>query len=142
MRKNNISRGDIFYVTDNPERPETGAEIWANRPALIVSNDVFNNTSNVVQIVYLSTSAKKKPNPTHIFVKSGAKTAIALCEQIHTVDMSRLTDYIGHATIEEMNDIDGALLFTLQINHGKNPQGIFKKYQKQLDKYLLAEDPQ
>lgn len=138
MRKN-ISRGDIFYVIDNPAKPATGAEIWADRPALIVSNDVLNTTSNAVQIVFLSTSTKKKPNPTHIAVTSGTKKAIAMCEQIHTVDISRLTDFIGHISPEEMDDIDGGLLFALQINRGKNPQGIFKKYQKQLEEYRLAE---
>lgn len=60
---------------------------------------------------------------------------MALCEQIHTVDKSRLTDYIGSATPEEMNGVDEAMLFALQINHGKNPQGIFKKYEKQVTKY-------
>ena len=131
----NIKRGDIFYITDNPNRPETGAEIWANRPGLIVSNNVLNKTSQVVQIVFLSTSERKKPSPTHIPVTSGNKIATALCEQIHTVDKSRLTDYIGSATPEEMNDVDEAMLFALQINHGKNPQGIFKKYEKQIMKY-------
>lgn len=130
-----IKRGDIFYITDNPNKPETGAEIWANRPGLIVSNNVLNKTSQVVQIVFLSTSNRKKPSPTHTNVTSGNKTAMALCEQIHTVDKSRLTDYIGSATPEEMNGVDEAMLFALQINHGKNPQGIFKKYEKQVTKY-------
>ena len=58
-----------------------------------------------------------------------------MCEQIHTVDISRLTDYIGTVPDEEMDDVEGAMLFALQINRGKNPQGIFKKYQKQLEKY-------
>ena len=50
-------------------------------------------------------------------------------------------DYIGTISDDEMNDVDGALLFALQINRGKNPQGIFKKYEKQLLKYpnLLTE---
>lgn len=136
-----IKRGDIFYIVDDPNHTAIGAEIWADRPGLIVSNNVLNKTSNAIQIVYLSTSDRKKPSPTHVPVTSGTKTATALCEQIHTVDVSRLTDYIGTISDDEMNDVDGALLFALQINRGKNPQGIFKKYEKQLLKYpnLLTE---
>ena len=123
-----IKRGDIFYIIDNPDKPETGAEIWANRPGLIVSNNALNKTSQVVQIVFLSTSNRKRPSPTHTNVTSGTKIAMALCEQI----------YIGTATPEEMNNVDEALLFALQINHGKNPQGIFKKYEKYLQTYACA----
>ena len=59
-----IKRGDIFYITDDPNRPAIGAEIWSDRPAIIVSNNVLNRTSKAIQIVYLSTSEKKKPSPT------------------------------------------------------------------------------
>ena len=131
----NIKRGDIFYVTEDPEHPPIGAEIWPDRAGLIVSADVFNRTSHAVMIVYLSTSEKKKPCPTHIPVTSGNRTAIAQCEQIHTVDISRLTDYFGSVTAEEMDEVEAGMLFGLQINRGKNPQGIFRKYQRQLDKY-------
>ena len=100
-----IKRGDIFYITDDPTRPAIGAEIWSDRPAIIVSNNVLNRTSNAIQIVYLSTSEKKKPSPTHVQVTSGTKKATAMCEQIHTVDISRLTDYIGTVPEEEMDDV-------------------------------------
>ena len=131
----NINRGDIFYITEDPKRSPTGAEIWSDRPGLVISNDALNKTSNCVEIVYLTTSPNKKPAPTHVSVQSGNKTATAMCEQIHTVDKARLTDFIGAITEDEMADIEGALLFSLQINRGRNPQGIFKKFQRMLDKY-------
>lgn len=127
-----VKRGDIFYVTENPASPPTGAEIWPNRAAVVVSADVFNRTSSAVEVVYLSTSTRKKPCPTHVTVTSSRKKAIAMCEQIHSVDKSRLKDFMGHVSDEEMEDIEGGILFGLQINRGKNPQGIFRKYQLQL----------
>jgi len=125
-------RGDIYYIVGDPDRPEKGAETWSDRPGIIISNDVLNRTSRAVTVAYLSTS-KKRPAPTHADVTSGNKQAVAMCEQICTVDKSRLADYIGTATKDEMNDLDGAILFALQINKGKRPDGIFKKYQRMLE---------
>lgn len=126
-------RGDIYYIVSDPQRHEVGSETWSDRPGIIVSNDVLNKTSGVVSIAYLSTSPNRRPSPTHPTVTSNGKPAVALCEQLQTVDKSRLADYIGTAAKEEMDDVDGAILFALQINKGKRPDGIFKKYQKQLD---------
>lgn len=135
--KNRISRGDIFYIDGDPNNPPIGAEMWSDRAGLIVSNNGINNHSDAVQIVYLSTSKKKHLSPTHVSVTSGNKTAIAICEQIHTVDKSRLKDYFGSATESEMKEIDEALLFGLQINTGRNPQGIFRKWENYLRKYKI-----
>ena len=132
-----IHRGDIFYVTDDPSRPSIGAEIWPNRAALVVSNDSINAHSDAIQIVYLSTSDKKRPSPTHIYVTSGKRRAIALCEQIHTVDISRICGKFGHASDSEMDDVSSALMFGLQINHGTSPQGIFKKWERYITTYNL-----
>ena len=126
-------RGEIYYVESDPSRPEKGSETWADRPGLIVSNDVLNRTSGAVTVVWLSTSPKRRPSPTHAEVTSGTKMAIAMCEQISTVDKSRLSDRLGQASKTEMDDVDGAILFALQINKGKRPDGIFRKYQRQLE---------
>lgn len=133
--KRQIHRGDIFYIIGDPNNPPIGSEIWSDRAGLIVSNDGINKTSNAVEIVYLSTSKSKRLSPSHIPVQSGNKTALAICEQIHTVDISRLTDYMGHVSDEEMENVDAGCLFGLQINHGRNPQGIFRKWENYLRTY-------
>lgn len=133
-----IKRGDIFYIIDDPNKPSIGSEIWPNRAGLIVSNDGSNSASNAVEIVYLSTSDRKKPSPTHVTITSGNKKAIALCEQIHSVDISRLTDKFGHVPDNQMDEINSALMFSLQINTSKhNPQGIFKKWERYVKQYNL-----
>lgn len=129
---NNIKKGAIFYVVEDPDDPSIGNEIWPNRPAVIVSNDALNRNSGVVGIVYLSTSPRKYPAPTHVTVTSGTKTATALCEQIHTVSTERLKDYIGCITESEIRSVEQAIMFTLGINTGTNPQGIFKKFERHL----------
>lgn len=130
-----IQRGDILYIIGDDEHPPVGNEIWSDRMALVVSNNSLNKRSGILEIVYLSTSETKRLAPTHIPIKSGNKIALTQCEQVHTVDISRVKEYVGKATEEEMDEVDGALLFSLGINRGKNPQGIFRKWENYLKKY-------
>lgn len=111
--KNNIqkiARGDIFIIEN---RNAYGHEQKNNRPAIIVSNDLNNKHSTTVEIVYLTTKCKKKL-PTHIEVV-GRMLSIALCEQITTIDKSRLRDYIRTCTEQEMKEIDKALAISLAL---------------------------
>lgn len=61
-----VSRGDVFYLTGSGGK-RVGSEQDQNRPCVIVSNDIGNKHSTVVEIVYLST-ANKRPLPTHCTV--------------------------------------------------------------------------
>lgn len=135
-------RGELYYVTEDPEHPSYGSEIWSNRIGLIVSNDTINKTSNCVEITYLTTSPKKQQflSPTHICVTSNQKTAIAMCEQIHSVDIHRLENFIGTITNEQLSDINSALLFSLGINKSNSPQGIFKKWEKYMQQNPALKD--
>lgn len=93
----------------------TGSEQTADRPAVIVSNDIGNRHAPIVELVYLTT--RKKVNlPTHVYIGSAEKPSIALCEQIVTVCKSRLQRHIGSVTAEEMQNIDKALTKSLGIH--------------------------
>lgn len=106
-----IHRGDVFYVNQS----ETiGSEQRSGRPAIIVSNPACNEHSPVVEVVYL-TCQYKKPMPTHVRIESIGRRSTALCEQITSVDVSRLGDYKGHLTDEEMEMVDRALMCSLNI---------------------------
>ena len=86
-----IERGDIFYVGLTPF--VTGREQLAGRPGIIVSNDQNNLHSETVEVVYCTT--RYKPNlPTHTTVLSTPYESTVLCEQVTTVDISRLGNYI------------------------------------------------
>lgn len=130
-------RGDIYYITDNPNKPSIGKELWSNRVGIVVSHDSGNKHSGFVQVVYLSTSQRKRLGPTHIPVFSSNKPAMALCEQIYTVDNSRLKTFIGRATDEEMYNISQGMMFGLGINFGTSPQGIFHKWEHMIIEYNL-----
>ncbi len=105
-------RGDIFVV--NKFYGIVGSEQDSGRPAVIVSNNVGNQHSECVEIVYLTTK-DKKPLPTHTEVLCKVPST-ALCEQVHTVYKERLGDFIRSATGAEMAAIDEALKISLDLN--------------------------
>ena len=128
-----INRGDIFYI----HREETvGSEQHSGRPAIIVSNDECNENSSVVEIVFL-TCRHKRPLPTHVKIESIGRRSTALCEQITSVDISRLGDYKGHVTDEEMRKIDAALMCSLGL-HPLAQQTAFLPTTEKVDDATLA----
>ena len=107
-----MKRGDIYFI----ERGySVGSEQRAGRPAIIVSNDKCNDNSDVVEVVYLTTQPKSDL-PTHVDIRSAPKESIALCEQINSVFVDRVGDYIGTCTDYEMMLIDAALAISLGLN--------------------------
>lgn len=65
-----IKRGQIYFIKSN--RREQGAEIWGDRPAVIVSCDKLAETSPTVQLCYMTTRPKKDL-PTHFITEGGVK---------------------------------------------------------------------
>lgn len=107
-----FARGEVYYVY--PNYAETGSEQWSGRPAVIVSADVINRHSACVEVVYLTTRPKTD-YPTHVLVNATGRQSTAICEQITSVDKSRLNDCYGKCTPKEMSAIDDALRISLGI---------------------------
>ena len=108
-----MRRGDIYFVERGYN--EIGSEQRAGRPAIIVSNDKCNETSNVVEVVYLTTQPKNDL-PTHVDIRSAPKESIALCEQINSIFVDRIGDYIASCTEHEMMMVDAALAISLGLD--------------------------
>lgn len=126
-------KGDIWMVNADPQRETVGTEMWANRPGVIVSGHVTNNRAGFVQVVYLSTSAKKRSGPTHIEIKRpGHRDAMALCEQIHTVDISRLRYHMGTVPGFILKDIDAAIALNLSLGRNPDTYGLFHKWEEHI----------
>lgn len=114
-----VRRGDIFYVCKSEEET-TGAEQWAGRPAVIVSNDKANQYSDIVEVVYL-TGKTKTPLPTHVNVIAKIPS-LALCEQITSVSKKRLGEYVKSCTTKEMQEIDRALAVSIGLVAATQPE--------------------
>lgn len=137
-----FQKGDIWMVIDDPAQPPIGTELWSNRPAIIVSNNVTGNHSGFVQVVYLTTSTSKRSGPTHIMVPAPLMgknqphdEVMALCEQIHTVDVSRLRQQLGALSRNRMHEIDQALALTLSIGRNPDSYALFKKWEKYIQQF-------
>ncbi len=108
-----MKRGEIYYVHLSAE-DVVGSEQRAGRPAIIVSNDLNNEHSGTVEIVYMTT--QHKPDlPTHVAINSTGRPSTALCEQIHTVSKQRIGNYAGTCTRQEMEIVNIALLVSLGL---------------------------
>lgn len=107
MNNLDVRRGDIWFID---YEKSNGSEQHGTRPAVIVSNDTGNYYSPIVEVVWLTT-ADKKMLPTHVRLGN----SLALCEQIHTVDKSRLLSLQRICTEKEMKHINRALMISLGI---------------------------
>lgn len=108
----NIKRGEIFYIARGGAT--NGSEQFADRPAVVVSNDKNNMHSGVIEVVYLTT-APKTDLPTHVTIRSTGRTSTVLCEQVTSVSVDRVNNYIGQVSEQEMKNIDIALMISLAI---------------------------
>ena len=94
-----------------------GSEQFADRPAVVVSNDENNKHSGVIEVVYMTTQPKTDL-PTHVTVRSTGRLSTVLCEQVSSVSTDRVNNYIGQVSEQEMKNIDIALMISLQLSGG------------------------
>lgn len=111
-----FTRGEIYYIHSFPT---VGHEQRSGRPAVIVSNNEINATSGVVEVCYLT--LKEKPNlPTHVFIDRGpCINSTILCEQITTVSIDKVGDYMCRIPDYLEVSLDLALKSSLGLNPSK-----------------------
>lgn len=129
MSEQRYYRGQIYYVYP---KERTGNEQEGGRPAVIVSNDVGNEFSNVVEVVYLTTR-EKKPLPTHVSIQSARYPSTALCEQIESVDKARIGNYINEVTQGELKGLECAMLISLEISCGLKGSKALETWRKMME---------
>lgn len=64
----------------------------------------------------LNVSQPKTDLPTHVTVRSTGRPSTVLCEQVYSVSTERIGTYIGECTDKEMENIDIALMISLQLD--------------------------
>lgn len=112
----NIRRGDIWMADLTSHQAEANGKI---RPVVIVQNNVGNDRSDSF-IAAVITSKKKKPMPTHVYMRMCCglrKDSTILCEHLVTVTQSMLIKQIGtivNTKYERM--LNNALCASLQLN--------------------------
>lgn len=133
---NEIRRGEIFYIARGGAT--NGSEQFADRPAVVVSNDENNKHSGVIEVVYMTTQPKTDL-PTHVTVRSTGRLSTVLREQVSSVSTDRVNNYIGQVSEQEMKNIDIALMISLQLSGGgktsKQYNETIQKQQEEIEYY-------
>lgn len=92
-----------------------GSEQGKTRACVILQNDVGNRYSPTTIIAPLTTKIKNMSMPTHAFIYRNntnnlKEDSMVMCEQIRTVDKSRIQSIIGMVDNGDMSNIFKAYL--------------------------------
>lgn len=106
-----MNRGDVYWVDLEPTR---GSEINKLRPCVLVGATPMNKARRTVVVVPLSTSATARP-PVVVSVICLERSVAAVCDQIRTVDKSRLVKVAGKLSLADLATLDDALRQVLSL---------------------------
>ena len=110
-------RGEIWDVNWSPGR---GAEQQGTRPALIIQNDRGNASSAYPLTIVASMSRTERELSLHVRIAPNDENGLTdrtdvKCEQVMTVEKSRLLRRRGAITPEELAKVDLALKLSLNL---------------------------
>ena len=111
----NFKRGQIYYADLSPVK---GSEQGGYRPVLIIQNDVGNKYAPTVIVAVITSRHTKAKLPTHIWLNDECglpRESMVECEQVRTLDKSRLKDFIGAVSDEVMAEIDKGLKISFEL---------------------------
>src|ERR1700724_103794 len=110
-------RGEIWDVNWSPGR---GAEQQGTHPALIIQNDRGNASPSYPLTIVASMSRTERELPLHVRIAPTEENGLTdytdvKCEQIMTIEKSRLMRRRGSSTGEENTRVDAALKLSLNL---------------------------
>lgn len=113
-----MRRGEIYYVDLSGTR---GSEVSKERPCIIIQNDVGNKFGATTIIVPISHKSRRLL-PTQMeltcdMLESGltAIDGVVQCEQVRTVDKTRVGTLLGALTPEALKILNKALLISMGL---------------------------
>jgi len=110
-------RGEIWDVNWSPGR---GAEQKGIRPALIIQNDRGNASLTYPLTIVASMTRTERELPLHVRIAPSEENGLTdftdvKCEQVMTIEKSRLMRRRGSITSEELAKVDVALKLSLDL---------------------------
>ncbi len=109
------SRGEVWLVNLNPVR---GHEQAGTRPALIISEDVFNHgPAGLVVVVPLTTRERRVPLHVAIDPPQGGvqERSFAKCEDVRSISSERLIERWGQVSEETLQAVEDRLRILLGL---------------------------
>ena len=111
-----IRRGQIYVANLDPV---VGKEISKTRPVVVVSNNTNNEFSGTVTVLPLTTGRLERIYPFEVFLAKGVgnlpKDSKVKCDQIRTLDKSRLVALVGTLRKREVEQIEKSLRIHLAL---------------------------
>src|SRR5579872_4358938 len=110
-------RGEIWDVNWSPGR---GAEQQGTRPALIIQNDRGNGSLSYPLTIVASMSRTERELPLHVRIAPNEENGLSdftdvKCEQLMTIEKTRLLRRRGTITPDELTRVDLALRLSLNL---------------------------
>lgn len=130
MKVQKFKRGQIWWYEYNGTQYD-GSVMGKTRPVIIVSNDAANAFSNCL-IGIPCTTQEKKDMPTHLTTSIHGTRSTLLAENLISININRLTDFIGVVDDELMNEINNILAVAVGLKE-------CDKYQDTVDSTELTQ---
>ena len=108
-------KGDVFYILNGTS--DANGDTKPGRPAVVVSNDHLSQTSDWINVVYMTTQPKKAM-PEHVTLFSGDKypQSTVMCERVCCISKNKLGQFMRHLSDNEIERLDAALMVSLGIS--------------------------
>ncbi len=107
-------RGEVWLVSLDPT---VGREIKKTRPAVVVSNDIYNEHNWVVLVMPLTSSGNATYDQVVIEPPEGglSNPSVTLPDQVRAVDRKRFVTRLGGLLPDTMRSVDNSLRIVLDL---------------------------
>ena len=111
----NVKRGQIYYADLSPVK---GSEQGGYRPVLILQNNVGNKYAPTTIAAIITSRHTKHKLPTHYWLTNDCglpKDSMVECEQVKTLDKTRLLSLVGEVSQRDMSGVEQCLRVSLGL---------------------------
>jgi mRNA interferase MazF len=110
-----VRRGEIWRVDFEPVR---GHEQGRARPALVISNDILNQSASaIITVVPITTKARNLRSYLRVEPPDGglAQVSYLICDQVRTISKERLGRRYGMLSRAALAEVETRLKFLLDL---------------------------
>lgn len=114
-----MKRGDVIWAQ---LAPRSGSEQQGNRPVVVVSHDVMNQSENwnsIIVVPITTSTAQLRRKGTIVPLPAGAgglsRDGFAICHQVTTLDRSKFGQTTGSLDLQLLRQIDDALKTAMNL---------------------------
>lgn len=106
-----FEQGDIVYLDFDPQ---TGHEQRGHRPALVVSNNLFNKVSSLTMVCPITRT--DRANPLHVRLEGGEVDGFIMCDQARMLDLEgRKAHFVEKAPPELVAEVVDIIIGCVEI---------------------------